>query len=85
MQHAPVRRARDNPGMSRGHGPLADAWSLSVMVYNWLYNVVNPPDLPRRGGEKEEVCWFALLGLWVDMLLMRLEDKSDDPFGSRIA
>lgn len=66
------------PGMSRGHGPLVDVWSLGVMVYEWLYSVVNPPDLPRRRGETEEVSWFAWLDLWVDMLLTKLEDEDDD-------
>ncbi|KAK0247419.1 hypothetical protein LTS09_017453 [Friedmanniomyces endolithicus] len=66
------------PGMSRGHGPLVDVWSLGVMVYEWLYSVVDPPDPPQRRGETEEVSWFAWLDLWVDLLLTKLEDEDDD-------
>ncbi|KAK0970908.1 hypothetical protein LTR54_017890 [Friedmanniomyces endolithicus] len=66
------------PGMSRGHGPLVDVWSLGVMVYEWLYSVVDPPDPPQRRGETEEVSWFAWFDLWVDLLLTKLEDEDDD-------
>ncbi|KAK4890109.1 hypothetical protein LTR49_028750, partial [Elasticomyces elasticus] len=66
------------PGMSRGHGPLVDVWSLGVMVDEWLYSVVNPPDLSQRRGETEEVSWFAWLVLLVDLLLSKLEDEDDD-------
>jgi serine/threonine protein kinase len=66
------------PGMSRGHGPLVDVWSLGVMVYEWLYGVVNLPDIPTRKGETDEVFWFAWLDLWVNVLLRKLEDEHDD-------
>ncbi|KAL8987938.1 MAG: hypothetical protein Q9177_002915, partial [Variospora cf. flavescens] len=34
------------PGLNPGHGPLVDIFLLGVMVYEWIYDLPNPPNVP---------------------------------------
>ena len=43
------------PGVSKGHGSLADIWSLGVIVLEWIYGSPKPPDLPRSRRKNERV------------------------------
>ena len=70
------------PGLSSGHGPLVDIFSLGVMVYEWIYAVPNPPNTPAPRNNHEEVSdkqWHIWLDEWVGLLLDKLEDEEDDP------
>lgn len=70
------------PGLSSGHGPLVDIFSLGVMVYEWIYDLPNPPNAPAPRKKNEEVSkkqWYTWLDKWVGLLLDKLEDEEDDP------
>jgi len=70
------------PGLTSGHGPLVDIFSLGVMVYEWIYALPNPPDAPAPRKKNEEVCerqWYTWLDEWVGLLLDKLDDEDDDP------
>lgn len=34
------------PGLNKGHGPLADVWSMGVIGIEWIYNIPAHPDIP---------------------------------------
>lgn len=70
------------PGLSSGHGPLVDIFSLGVMVYEWIYGLPKPPNAPALRKKNEEVSdkqWYTWLDEWVGLLLDKLEDEEDDP------
>ncbi|KAK5713945.1 hypothetical protein LTR15_010851 [Elasticomyces elasticus] len=60
------------PGMSSGHGPLVDVWSLGIMVYEWLYSVLNPPNRSQPEGKTKNVSYSAWLDRWADLLAMKM-------------
>ena len=69
------------PGLSSGHGPLVDIFSLGIMVYEWIYALPNPPDAPKPKKNNQEVFdkqWCTWLDEWVGLLLDKLEDEEDD-------
>lgn len=69
-------------GLSSGHGPLVDTYSLVVMVYQWIYNLPNPLNVPVPRKKNEEISnkkWYTWLDEWVGLLLDELEDEEDDP------
>ena len=70
------------PGLSSGHGPLVDIFSLGIMVYEWIYTLPDPPDVPVPRKNNKEVSdkqWYTWLDEWVGLLLDKLEDEEDDP------
>ncbi|KAK0840220.1 hypothetical protein LTR03_010733 [Friedmanniomyces endolithicus] len=69
------------PGLSSGHGPLVDIFSLGVMVYEWIYTLPDPPSVPAPRKRDEQVSdkqWYTWLDEWVGLLLDKLEDEEDD-------
>ncbi len=40
-------------GLSSGHRPLVDIFSLGVMVYKWIYALPNPPKSPAPRKKNE--------------------------------
>ena len=70
------------PGLSSGHGPSVDIFSLGVMVYEWMYHLPNPPKVPIARKKNEKVSykqWYSWLDEWVGLILDKLEDEEDDP------
>jgi len=68
------------PGLSSGYGPLADIFSLGVMVYEWIYGLPNPPNAPAPRKKNEEVSgkqWYTWLDKWVGLVLDKMEDEED--------
>ena len=69
------------PGLSSGHGPRVDIWSLGVIVIEWIYSIPNPPSfpVPRKKNEKiSEQELYNWLDSWTALLLDELEDQEDD-------
>ncbi|KAL9018354.1 MAG: hypothetical protein Q9185_004323 [Variospora sp. 1 TL-2023] len=69
-------------GLSSGHGPLVDIFSLGVMVYEWIYDPPKSPNTPAPRMRKEKVSnkqWYTWLDEWVGLLLDKLEDEEDNP------
>jgi len=70
------------PGLSLGYGPLADIFSLGLMVYEWIYGLPNLPNAPAPRKKNEKVSseqWYTWLKKWVRLLLDKLEDAEDHP------
>ena len=65
------------PGLSSGHGPLVDIFSLGVMVYEWIYGPLKLPNVPRNE-EVSDKQWYTWLEEWVGLVLDKLEDEEDD-------
>ena len=69
------------PGLSSGHGTLVDIFTLGVMVYEWIYDLPDPPDEPAPRKKNQEVSkkqWYTWLDKWVELLLDKLEDEEED-------
>lgn len=69
------------PGLSSGHGPLVDIYSLGVMVYEWIYAIPVPPSVPAPREKNEQISdkqWYSWLDEWVGLLLDKLEDEEND-------
>lgn len=63
------------PGMSSGHGPLVDIFSLGVMVYEWIYNL---PDVPASKNKNEDFFGKQWHDEWVRLILTKLKNEEDD-------
>ena len=69
------------PGLSRGHGPLVDAWSLGVIILEWIYRIPDPPDVPKSNDSTGKVSvarWCDWIKAWATLLLKRLKDQEKD-------
>ncbi|OQN95164.1 hypothetical protein B0A48_18759 [Cryoendolithus antarcticus] len=56
-----------------GHGPLVDIWSLGIMVYEWLYGIIDLPELPTG-----DFAWSMWSKLWAVCVRTSLDDEDDD-------
>lgn len=65
------------PGLSDGHGPLADVWSLGVIVFEWIYGIPEHPNVPKP--KKEESVSPKEYYRWIETWSTRLLDKLDSP------
>ncbi|KAL8808694.1 MAG: hypothetical protein Q9200_004109 [Gallowayella weberi] len=70
-------------GRGSGYGWSVDTFSLGIMVYEWLFELPDPPKAPARKGKNEELdvkqwnTWHGLHGQWAKSLLHGLEREKD--------
>ncbi|KJZ75273.1 hypothetical protein HIM_05467 [Hirsutella minnesotensis 3608] len=69
------------PGISDGHGPTADIWSLGVIGLEWLYDIPAAPRLPKvkdKQGDALDRSWNRWIKLWSAKLIAKVRDEDDD-------
>ena len=70
------------PDLSAEYRPLVDIFSLSVMVYKYIYALPNPPNVPVLRNNNEGVLnkqWYNWLDERIRLLLDKLKDEGNDP------
>lgn len=68
------------PGLSEGHGPPVDVWSLGVLALEWIYGIPQPSDSPkprRNGKDVPSGEWYLWIQLWSDKLLDKLDNEEN--------
>ena len=67
------------PGLSNGHGTLADVWSLGVIGIEWIYDFPEPPPAPtqKQGREVEPEMWYEWIATWATKLRSMLKDEDE--------
>jgi serine/threonine protein kinase len=71
------------PGFSdsNGYGTEVDIWSVGVLMFEWMYNIPNPPPIPepkRKGQQVTRKQWRDWVAVWVELLLEKLSDEEAD-------
>lgn len=68
------------PGISSGHGPKVDIWSLGVIVLEWIYGIPTTPAVPEPNKKGQEVTgdkWQQWARDWALKLINKLKDEDD--------
>ena len=67
------------PGLSDGHGTLADVWSLGVIGIEWIYDFPEPPPVPaqKQGREVAPQMWYDWIATWATKLRSMLKDEDE--------
>ncbi|MCJ1464628.1 hypothetical protein MMC07_003241 [Pseudocyphellaria aurata] len=68
------------PGISNGHGPMVDIWSMGVVCMEWIYDIPEVPNLPQSM-ELNEIppeTWREWLKAWTKKLSRKLNDVDDE-------
>lgn len=68
------------PGLSNGHGPLVDIWSLGVITLEWIYGIPTTPTVPGpkvKGAKVLSEQWCKWIAAWSNKLLHKLDDEDD--------
>lgn len=68
------------PGVSDGHGPEVDIWSLGVIVLEWIYGIPTSPSTPKPEKNGTEVLpkqWYDWVLNWSAQLLNKLDDEDN--------
>lgn len=68
------------PGLSDGHGPKVDVWSLGVIILEWIYGLPTLPASPRRRRNQETITteqWCKWVADWTALLLKQLKDEDE--------
>ncbi|KAI9781671.1 MAG: hypothetical protein M1816_002228 [Peltula sp. TS41687] len=69
------------PGLSNGHGPAVDVWSLGVIALEWIYGIPMLPTVPMPRKLRQNVRpekWHQWIEIWSNCLLVKLADEDDD-------
>lgn len=61
------------PGITNGHGPEADVWSLGVIGLGWFYGLPKTPEVPVSSNRLRR--WIRD---WCNLLRDKLEDEEPD-------
>jgi len=67
------------PGLSDGHGPAVDVWSLGVIILKGMYGIPTPPDAPKPKKKKTITLeqWYDWVGVWATQLVYKLDDEEE--------
>ena len=68
------------PGLSHGHGPKVDVWSLGVIVLEWIYSIPEAPNVPQPERKEQNITkdkWYQWVSDWAAKLINKLEDEED--------
>lgn len=68
------------PGLSDGHGPAVDVWSLGVIVLEWIYGIPAAPAVPPVKKKEKTVRpekWQEWVSTWSGWLLIKLDNEDD--------
>ena len=68
-------------GFSPGYGPPVDIWSLSIIIFEWIYGIPNPPKFSTLRNKNEKVSdkrFSDWLDIWTTLLFGKLKDQEDD-------
>ena len=68
------------PGLSDGHGPPVDIWSLGVIVFEWIYSLPEAPAVPALQKREKAVRpekWREWIRTWSGWLLSKLDLEDD--------
>ena len=69
------------PGSDDGYGSLTDVWALGVIGFEWLYDIPDPPTVPRPRRNEKKVQphqWRKWIDKWACSLRHKLEDQDND-------
>lgn len=62
-------------GLSSGYGPPVDVWLLGIIVFEWIYSILNSPDISKEVSVQKLYDW---IDAWAELLLNKLEDQEND-------
>lgn len=62
-------------GLSFGHGPPVNIWSLDIIVFEWIYGIPNSPDVHEKVSAQKLYDW---INAWTVLLLNKLKNQEND-------
>lgn len=68
------------PGVSQGYDSSIDVWATGVIILEWLYDIPQPPTVPKHRTKNEKVSnsqWYKWINTWCQWLLNKLENEDD--------
>jgi len=68
------------PGLSDGHGPKVDVWSLRVIALEWLHGLPPLPACPHPKRKQKPVTtsqWYDWVANWTTQLIDQMKDQDD--------
>ena len=67
--------------LSFGHEILMNIFSLSVMIYEWIYDLSSPSNVSTSKKKNEEVSdkqWYTWFDTWIGLLFDKLKNEEND-------
>ena len=68
------------PGLSDGHGPKVDVWSLGVIALEWIYGLPMLPSSPQVRRKQKTITTsqcYDWVADWTSLLLKQLKDEEE--------